>query len=554
MALDPSLLSGAINGPDDTSQSIFRRRAPATPGIPPALPQVQGIAGPATVPPPPTDATTALPGGARNLRAFGDTYPTIARDEQLRNAAQTGTGGIDLTGPAPASILASTTARTAPSAPFNLADTNAAAPGGITAPGPAPTPIGRAAGLVSAAVPTTVGSTGAGGITTLPPLSVTAPAPLADVGASGAQRGFLASNGVPIDQQTATAIGGDGSGDNAAAERRAAIRAGTAPGQNVRLGYDGTSRIYGTSSKPGGRIDTFTGIGTPDPNNATTRIDGASAVAANQVGLGLTPTQSAASAQVRASAANGGGITDLGGQLDNARDVANSAQRDINSNLSRAGDPFDPIGRQLTALRTQLGGARTRSQREALSGQINTILSGLVQGGSQSQQARQGVENAGIAAISGITNTNIQQGGETARTGMTQAGETQRLIQTQNAPQAEVTPDGKYRVRTGTTTAPVTGIDGNPVEAPLGAALSEGGRALQGYANQIGTAVANGTMSPEQAQEALAQGRNALVSGARIQGGIGSQVGNGVGAARTATGKDGTKYVLAADGKSWVKQ
>jgi hypothetical protein len=100
------------------------------------------------------------------------------------------------------------------------------------------------------------------------------------------QSAYLANRGLSVSQQTDTAIGGDGTGDDATARRRAAIQSGTAPGQSVRLGYDSSSQIYGTSSRPGGPIDTFLGAGVPDQNNPTTQIDGASAVAANNVGLG----------------------------------------------------------------------------------------------------------------------------------------------------------------------------------------------------------------------------------------------------------------------------
>jgi len=65
----------------------------------------------------------------------------------------------------------------------------------------------------------------------------------------------LAEMGVPVDQQNLAPVTDD--------TRRSLLREGTGtPGQYVNLGsYGGDANIYGTASKPGGRIDTFTGVG-----------------------------------------------------------------------------------------------------------------------------------------------------------------------------------------------------------------------------------------------------------------------------------------------------
>lgn len=67
----------------------------------------------------------------------------------------------------------------------------------------------------------------------------------------------LAEMGVPIDQQNLPPVTED--------TRRSLLRkGGGTPGQYVNLGsYGGDTNIYGTASKPGGRIDTFVGVGTP---------------------------------------------------------------------------------------------------------------------------------------------------------------------------------------------------------------------------------------------------------------------------------------------------
>ena len=65
----------------------------------------------------------------------------------------------------------------------------------------------------------------------------------------------LAEMGVPVDQQNLAPVTED--------TRRSLLReGGGTPGQYVNLGsYGGDANIYGTASKPGGRIDTFTGVG-----------------------------------------------------------------------------------------------------------------------------------------------------------------------------------------------------------------------------------------------------------------------------------------------------
>lgn len=65
----------------------------------------------------------------------------------------------------------------------------------------------------------------------------------------------LAETGVPVDQQNLPPVTED--------TRRSLLReGGGTPGQYVNLGsYGGDANIYGTASKPGGRIDSFVGVG-----------------------------------------------------------------------------------------------------------------------------------------------------------------------------------------------------------------------------------------------------------------------------------------------------
>lgn len=459
MALDPSLLSGAINGTSDPTQNIFRRRAAATP-TPGAAPAPQGIASPA---PSASDngqsAIVAASGG-------NDAY-----DVQNANAAakqaRTGGGAFDPAAPLPGISSISPGILGAGNSTQQPLPQGAISPVSNNAVATSATPASRAANLVGAAVPTTTG------ITTLPTMTVNGAPSDSLAGSPRSDGGKLLGYGQVVNGVRTFS---DGSGG---------------PGAVPRTMSD--DQIKGL----GDRLNTISSSKFTNPAVGT---NGAAPA------LGSIPQS--------------GGISSVNAQLDNARDVANSAQRDINSNLSRANDPFDPIGRQIASLRNTLSQQTTRSGREAVNGQINTLLSGLVGGGQQSAAGKLGVENEGTRSITELANTGLTQAGDTQRTGMTQGGETQRLLLGQNAPTPEVTPDGGYRVRTGTTTAPVTGIDGKPVDAPLGAAMTEGGRALQGFSNQIGTAIANGSMTAEQGAEALTQARQALISGARVQGGI----------------------------------
>jgi hypothetical protein len=67
----------------------------------------------------------------------------------------------------------------------------------------------------------------------------------------------LAEMGVPVDRQNLAPVTED--------TRRSLLREGGGmPGQYVNLGsYGGDANIYGTASNPGGRIDTFVGVGAP---------------------------------------------------------------------------------------------------------------------------------------------------------------------------------------------------------------------------------------------------------------------------------------------------
>jgi hypothetical protein len=508
MAFNSGLV-GAINGVGDDSQAAYRRRRAAT-GVPaPADGAVTTAAPVAAAPATPAGygAGVAIRNAASNVASTGLDLSASALDKVTAPArAVTGVVGNLARG------LVGAVPSTASNTPYS--DQLAEARGGG----------GSIPGISNAAAATPAQPRPAPAATTLPTLTVNGAAPAADPNLpKDPQSAFLANRGVPVSQQTDIAIGGDGSGDNAAALRRTAIQGGTVPGQNVRLGYDANSRIYGTSSRAGGPIDTFTGIGTPDPNNPTTNIDGGSAVAANKVGLGITPGQSAAAnsvAEQRANGAQSGLPGALDAQLENARSEAGDVQRNFNANLSRAGDPRDPIGRQILSLRNALGSTKSRSARQAISEQLNMLVGGLVQGGTASANARTGAEQAGLSTLAGITGENIKQSGESGRTAAVQAGETQRLGMTQNAPQAEVLPDGSYRLRTGASTTPILDSSGKPAEAPLGAALTEGGRALQGYASSIGQGITSGQLSPDQATEALNAGRQALITGSRVQGAL----------------------------------
>mgnify|MGYP001180474817 CR=1 FL=1 len=80
-------------------------------------------------------------------------------------------------------------------------------------------------------------------------------APAVPVQSDSYQSRRLAEMGVPVDQQNLAPVTED--------TRRSLLReGGGTPGQYVNLGsYGGDANIYGTASKPGGRIDSLTGVG-----------------------------------------------------------------------------------------------------------------------------------------------------------------------------------------------------------------------------------------------------------------------------------------------------
>lgn len=244
------------------------------------------------------------------------------------------------------------------------------------------------------------------------------------------------------------------------------------------------------------------------------------------------------------------GVSALNGRPQTSvEDAQANAASDLASVLSE--DPRSVLGRAARTARLNLnnpnvnrGFINSRNQSGELPYQqvLGSTLAGI---NSNTQDAlRQNLTEQ--EGINQQANTNLAQAGETGRTQLTQGAETQRLNMQQNAPTAEVTPTGAYRLRTGNVITPIKDENGNLAEAPLGASLTEGGRALQNYLGQIGQAVAAGTMTPEQGAEAGRLMSISLIHNSRVQGGkqVAAGVPPGAKEGDEFTDKNGTKMVI----------
>lgn len=159
MARIADMLTASLYGADDSQPSIKRPiGTPVSPlptqrSYPTPSPATNDDSAAASAAAAPADGSTALPGGVRNLRGFGDTYPTIADQtsaaaaNKVATQARTGGGTFD-----PAAPIADPLATTSP----GLLDPNANPAGVITrggAAGSSPTVGATAAPAVSIAPP-----------------------------------------------------------------------------------------------------------------------------------------------------------------------------------------------------------------------------------------------------------------------------------------------------------------------------------------------------------------------------------------------------------------
>ncbi|MGD9872138.1 MAG: hypothetical protein AB7S63_13970, partial [Thauera sp.] len=127
----------------------------------------------------------------------------------------------------------------------------------------------------------------------------------------------LAEMGVPVDQQNLAPVTED--------TRRSLLReGGGTPGQYVNLGsYGGDANIYGTASKPGGRIDTFAGVG------ASSRPGGSG------------PQEDPIMGEIRSA---------LRGLTDGAGNRGGGVGAVIGSNAREINERYDKLARQLSSM------------------------------------------------------------------------------------------------------------------------------------------------------------------------------------------------------------
>lgn len=131
----------------------------------------------------------------------------------------------------------------------------------------------------------------------------------------------LAEMGVPVDQQNLAPVTDD--------TRRSLLReGGGTPGQYVNLGsYGGDANIYGTASKPGGRIDSFTGVG------ASSRPGGSG------------PQEDPIMGEIRSALR---GLTDGAGSRGGGASIGSGNSRDIN-------ERYDKLAKQLSGMYSSKG-------------------------------------------------------------------------------------------------------------------------------------------------------------------------------------------------------
>lgn len=505
MARNP-MLDGAINGVDDSSQPGFRRvqANPAVGTINGANDPTQSVYRPAKVAPAPLDpASYAGPvGGAATpsaspLSNLASVQGAAAATQPLPNENGGQTLGRYIRGAANLAQVPGEAAVNLIGGGLNkAADFGAGVVSGLTGvppqqPAPAVTPPVRPIQAAAALTP---------------------PAPLAPTGTepnTSTPNYFARPSDAPAATSTPLA-------SPAAPDAVAAAMKSNAPGTAVINGrIVSPQEIADLARKP---------TGADDPNS----------------------TYNQSVAYNHELAVNRGGSVDS--QVDNARAAAANVGRDFNSQLARASDPFDPVGRQIIAARHAFENAGDIKSRIAAGIQLKALLGGLAEGGHAEAAAKTGAENAGLSSQTQLANTGLGQQGEFARTALQQQGETQRLTQTQNAPTPELDQDGNYRLRTGGTVTPITDASGKQAAAPLGAQLSEAGRALPSALSAIQN---NPTMTQDEKDAAT----DHLITAVRRAGTPGAPkpqaagVPQGAKPGDTYTLKDGTTVRINANGQ-----
>lgn len=190
-----------------------------------------------------------------------------------------------------------------------------------------------------------------------------------------AQARYLSENGVDVATQASAPVKLDiaGTGPNGVVTKNTGLRNVTEPGKFVNLGsFQGPDNIYGTSTKPGGRVDSFVGAGDPNRQESPQTI---AAVEKLQNDLAVDRAKTAAREQAEALAsATQGNAGSINGRFDemargvkgsySAKGKGNESKRLLDIETQRA-NALEADARNMTTLRGHMLQAQSQAAHDA---------------------------------------------------------------------------------------------------------------------------------------------------------------------------------------------
>lgn len=190
-----------------------------------------------------------------------------------------------------------------------------------------------------------------------------------------AQSRFLSEQGVDAATQASAPVRLDiaGTGPNGVVTKNTGLRNVTEPGKFVNLGsFLGPDNIYGTSSKPGGRVDSFVGAGDPNRQESPQTI---AAVEKLQNDLAVDRAKTAAREQAEALAsATQGNAGSINARFDemargvkgsySAKGKGNESKRLLDIETQRA-NALEADARNMTTLRGHMLQAQSQAAHDA---------------------------------------------------------------------------------------------------------------------------------------------------------------------------------------------
>ena len=190
-----------------------------------------------------------------------------------------------------------------------------------------------------------------------------------------AQSRFLSEQGVDAATQASAPVRLDiaGTGPNGVVTKNTGLRNATEPGKFVNLGsFQGPDNIYGTSTKPGGRVDSFVGAGDPNRQESPQTI---AAVEKLQNDLAVDRAKTAAREQAEALAsATQGNAGSINARFDemargvkgsySAKGKGNESKRLLDIETQRA-NALEADARNMTTLRGHMLQAQSQAAHDA---------------------------------------------------------------------------------------------------------------------------------------------------------------------------------------------